>query len=159
MVCQSTLQLYLTFSADAIMLKKNAPENMKNPPSKGAYLSLFWFFPVLPKWPCLPRQLKTHIFFSIFPILGTNLCLQLPKKMRERSNCLVAVKAKNTEERANFEDQELLVRPVPPLVRPPPAAPKLTPPPPAPLLFAASACRSSDMAAKVPPEIIKAIST
>ena len=99
------------------------------------------------------------VAFSLFPILGTNLCLQLPKKMRERSNCLVAVKAKNTEERANFEDQELLVRPVPPLVRPPPAAPKLTPPPPAPLLFAASACRSSDMAAKVPPEIIKAIST
>ena len=102
--------------------------------------------------------MKTHIAFSIFPILGTNLCLQLPKKMRERSNCLVAVKAKNTEERANFEDQELLVRLVPPLVRPPPA-PKLTPPPPTPLLLAASACRSSDMAAKVPPEIIKAIST
>ena len=77
--------------------------------------------------------------------------------MRERSNCLVAMKAKNTEERANFEDQELLVRVVPPLVRPPPAAPKLRPPPP--LLLAASACRSSDMAAKVPPEIIKAIST
>ena len=27
--------------------------------------------------PCLPRQLKTHPFFSIFPILGTNLWLQV----------------------------------------------------------------------------------
>ena len=79
-----------------------------------------------------------------------------PKKMRERSNCLVAVKAKNTEERANFEEQPRRLRPAPPLLmlRPPPE-----PMAPIPLLLAASACRSSDIAAKVPPEIIKALST
>ena len=26
------------------------------------------------KWLDLPKQLKTHIAFSMFPILGTNLC-------------------------------------------------------------------------------------
>ena len=75
----------------------------------------------------------------------------LPKKMRERSNCLVAVKAKNTEERANFEEQPRLLRP--PLLMLPPPEPMAPIP-----LLAASACRSSDIAAKVPPEIIKALS-
>ena len=74
-----------------------------------------------------------------------------PKKMRERSNCLVAVKAKNTEERANFEEQPRLLRP--PLLMLPPPEPMAPIP-----LLAASACRSSDIAAKVPPEIIKALS-
>ena len=74
--------------------------------------------------------------------------------MRERSNCLVAVKAKNTEERANFEEQ-----PLPRLLRPSLLILRLPPEPmaPMPLLLAASACRSSDIAAKVPPEIIKVI--
>ena len=35
--------------------------------------------PIQPNLPDLPRQLKTHIAFSMFPILDTNLCfLQLP---------------------------------------------------------------------------------
>ena len=34
-------------------------------------------FSVLPKRPGLPRQLKTHIAFSIFLILGANLCLKI----------------------------------------------------------------------------------
>ena len=32
-----------------------------------------------PNQPNLPRQLKTHIAFSIFPILDTNLCHQLQR--------------------------------------------------------------------------------
>jgi hypothetical protein len=30
--------------------------------------------PIQPNLPDLPRQLKTHIAFSMFPILDTNLC-------------------------------------------------------------------------------------
>ena len=45
-------------------------ENMKNTPSKVANFTLIDFFQY-----CLKRsgQLKTHIAFSIFSILGTNL--------------------------------------------------------------------------------------
>ena len=39
-------------------------------PSKVAY-----FFQYCQKLPGLPRQLKTHIAFSMFPILDTNLWL------------------------------------------------------------------------------------
>ena len=35
----------------------------------------FW----LPKQPDLPKLLKTHIAFSMFPILDTNLCIKLIK--------------------------------------------------------------------------------
>ena len=47
-----------------------------SPPWKEAYFSFnCWNFSTAEKWPGLPRQLETHIAFSMFPILGTNLWL------------------------------------------------------------------------------------
>ena len=46
------------------------PKNMKKTPSNLAH-NRPNFFSVQPG---LPRQLKTHIVFSMFPILDTNLC-------------------------------------------------------------------------------------
>ena len=70
---------------------------MKNPPSKVAYISLIEKKnQYCQKRPGLPRQLKTRIALSMFPILDTNLwfkirlvqylpfalsCLRLPAKM------------------------------------------------------------------------------
>ena len=48
---------------------------MKKPPSKIRYFSkIAEFFNTAKNGPSLPRQLKTHTTFSMFPILGTNLC-------------------------------------------------------------------------------------
>ena len=51
------------------------PKNKKKPPSKVAHNRPPMFFSVLPKTAGLPRQLKTHTAFSMFPILDTNLWL------------------------------------------------------------------------------------
>jgi hypothetical protein len=49
------------------------PENMEKTPSKVAHNRPPLFFSALPKTAGLPRQLKTHTAFSMFPILDTNL--------------------------------------------------------------------------------------
>ena len=50
--------------------------HMKNCPLLGKLLSVWRAIHYCPNQPDLPRQLKTHIVFSMFPILDTNLCIR-----------------------------------------------------------------------------------
>ena len=63
-----------TFSNLSILLKID----VKSCPLLGKLLSVWRTISVLPKSAHLPRQLKTHMAFSMFPILDTHLCSEAP---------------------------------------------------------------------------------
>ena len=62
------------FSADTIKLIFFLPlKSLKKHPQKKHTLAFARQFQYCPNQPDLPRQLKTYIVFSMFPILDTNL--------------------------------------------------------------------------------------